>query len=370
MRIGMDIRSTLKPARTGIGQYTFNLVNSLSGIDHHNQYLLYSRIKPFSNKRNPRITAKNFRFFTERFSHKPDKFFERVDLFHTSSYDLIPPRNKKLILTLHDVIVKAYPAGHPEETAQQEARNISRILENAKGLIVISENTKKDVVKWFKFPEQRIKVIHLGASEEFRPLNSEEKTAGFKAVKSYGIEGEFILFAGTIEPRKNLENLTVAFKRLKDERKITHKLVIAGMKSARPGKIFELVDKLGLSKDVIFTGYVRQEDINFFYNLADCFIYPSFYEGFGLPIVEAFHAGSAVITSNRSSCAEVAGNAAVLIDPDSVEQMADAMLRVVSDRALNAELRKKAISRARDFSWDIAARKTLNFFQEIYKKSG
>ncbi|MCX5657968.1 MAG: glycosyltransferase family 1 protein [Candidatus Omnitrophica bacterium] len=369
MKIGIDIRSTLKPERTGIGQYTFNLISSLAEIDHHNRYLLYGRIKPFSRKKNPKIRAKNFRFFTERLRLRPEAFFERVDLYHTSSYDLLPPKNKKLVLTIHDVIVKAFPQGHSVETVKETERTIARALEQVSGLIVDSENTRKDIFKWFKFPESRIRVIHLGAGKEFYVLSDKQKSSGLNIARNYGIEDKFILFVGTIEPRKNLSNLIQAFKILKDRYQIKHKLVIVGMKGWDTDKINELVGSSGIDKEIIFTGYLKQNMINLFYNLADCFIYPSLYEGFGIPIVEAFHAGSAVITSNCSSCAEVAGNAALLVDPYSIEEISEAMFKIISDNKLNLELRKKAINRARDFSWDITARKTLNFFQEIYKSS-
>src|SRR3989338_7212117 len=205
MKIGIDIRSTLRPQRTGIGQYTFNLLTHLARIDHHHRYLLYSRIKPFSRKRNPIINNKNIHYFTERFRHRTEEFFEQVDLFHSSSYDLLPPKGKKFVLTIHDVIVKAFPEGHSPETIDTVDKAISVALTVAHGVITVSENTKKDIVKWFGFPEGHIKVIHEGAGDEFYPMDEGEKNQARKILRNYGINEKFILFVGTIEPRKNLE---------------------------------------------------------------------------------------------------------------------------------------------------------------------
>ncbi|MGE4357862.1 MAG: glycosyltransferase family 4 protein, partial [Candidatus Omnitrophota bacterium] len=184
-------------------------------------------------------------------------------------------------------------------------------------------------------------------------------------LKKFGIKDKFILFVGTIEPRKNLKNLILAFDKLKKE--ITHQLVIVGMKGWGTEEIFSLVESLNLKDKVIFTGYLPQRGINFFYNLCDCFVYPSFYEGFGLPIVEAMQAGCAVITSNTSSCGEIGKNAGILVEPDSLDSLASAIFKVVSDRGLNCKLRESALRRAKDFSWKVAGEKTLHFFEDIYR---
>ncbi|MCM8778433.1 MAG: glycosyltransferase family 4 protein [Candidatus Omnitrophica bacterium] len=365
MVIGIDIRSTLKPQMTGVGQYTYNLLKNLSRIDHHHRYLLYSRIRPFSKKRNPKIRGKNFYFFTERFRQRPHLFFSKIDLYHSSSYDLIPPQGKKFVITVHDVIVKAYPEGHSLETVERINKIMASALERAEGIITVSESTKKDVVKYFGFPENKIKVIHLGAGEEFFPLTEEEKGRAKSLLKNCGVRDKFILFVGTIEPRKNLKNLLSAFNNLKIE--ITHQLVIVGMKGWGGDEVYSLVEKLGLRDRVVFTGYLPQKEVNFFYNLCDCFVYPSFYEGFGLPIIEAMQVGCPVITSNTSSCAEIGENSAILIEPDSVDSIAEAIFKVVKDKDLNQQLREKSLRRAKDFSWEIAAEKTLHFFEDIYR---
>lgn len=366
MVIGIDIRSTVKHQRTGIGQYTYNLIKNLSQLDHRHRYLLYSRIKFFSGKRNPEIKNRNFRFFTERLWRKSDLFFSKIDLYHSSSYDLIPPRGKKFVLTIHDVIVKAYPEGHSPETLEKVNKEIVRSLEKADGIITVSENTKQDVLKYFKFPENRIKVIHLGAGEEFFPLKDEEKEKAKLLLEKSGIKDRFILFVGTIEPRKNLKNLILSFAKLK--REIPHQLVIVGMKGWGAEGVFSLVEELRLNERVVFTGYLPQAKINFFYNLCDCFVYPSFYEGFGLPIVEAMQAGCPIVTSHTSACAEIGKNSALLVEPGSVDSLAEAVFKVVTDKNFNQQLRQKALSRAKDFSWKVAAEKTLHFFDDIYRR--
>ncbi|MCM8783420.1 MAG: glycosyltransferase family 4 protein [Candidatus Omnitrophica bacterium] len=365
MVIGIDIRSTVKNEKTGIGQYTYNLLKIISKIDHHHRYLLYSRIRPFSGKKNPRIKSKNFRFFTERFFKRPQVFFSKIDLYHSSSYDLFPPKEKKFVLTVHDVIVKAYPEGHSSDTVEKVTRVMSSALGRADGIMTVSENTKQDVIRYFKCSADKIKVIHLGAGEEFFPLKETDKEKAKSLLKKFGIKDKFVLFVGTIEPRKNLRNLISAFNKLKEE--IPHQLVIVGMKGWGTDEVFNLVEELSLKDRVIFTGYLPQTDINFFYNLCECFVYPSFYEGFGLPIVEAMQTGCPVITSNTSSCAEIGKNTALLVEPGYIDSIAEAILKVVKDKNLNQELRQKSLRRAKDFSWKVAGEKTMHFFEDIYR---
>lgn len=368
MKIGIDIRSTLKPERTGIGQYTFNLLTALAKIDRHNQYFLYSRIKAFSRKRLPHITARNFHHFVERFYKKENLFFNKIDLLFSPSYDLLPPEDKKFVVTVHDLTVKEFPQGHTPQAIKEIEKSLGLIVDRADGIIVVSNNTKRDLLKWFKVSPEKIRVIHLGAGEEFYPLEEKKRNRAKKILRRYHIGDKFILFVGTLEPRKNLENLIRSYYILKENFKIDYKLVIVGMKAQRIDHIFSLVKDLRLERDIIFTGYLRGDLINYFYNLATIFVYPSLYEGFGLPIVEAFRVGTPVVTSNRSSCAEIGDGAAILVNPEDPREIAQNILEVINDKNLIEELRRKGLRRTKDFSWEVCAHKHLNFWTEIYKR--
>jgi len=295
-----------------------------------------------------------------------DLVIGKVDVFHTSSYNISPPKNSKLVVTIHDVIYKAYPRGHSRETREEIDKNLKQILKRADMLIAVSETTKMDVLKWYSVPAEKIKVVYSGANQQISKI--EKSNTLFDRLKEkYSISDRFLLFVGTIEPRKNIEGLIKAYQILKAEHKLPHQLVIVGMKGWGYERVFDLIKTYGLEKEVIFTDYIPSEsrDLNLFYNFAEILVYPSFYEGFGFPIVEAFKCGLPVITSNTSSCAEVAGNAAVLINPNNSGEIVKAVLKIVNDVDLKNQLRVKGLIRSGFFSWEKAARETLEVFSEV-----
>lgn len=364
MKIGIDIRSTLK-RKTGVGHYTLNLVNHLAKIDTVNEYVLYSRIKFFSReKKLPPLPGSNFYHRVNRFDLPLDLVIGKVDIFHTSSYNLSPPKTGKLVITVHDVIHKAYPMGHSKDTREEIDGNLRRVLKKADRLIAISQTTKTDILKWYSVYEEKIKVIYPGVNEQVNQI--EKSNSLFNRLKEkYNISDKFLLFVGTIEPRKNIEGLIKAYRILKRKHRLPHQLVIVGMKGWMYSGVFDLAKNSGLEEEIIFTDYISTEDLNLFYNFADVFIYPSFYEGFGFPIVEAFRCGTPVITSNTSSCAEIAGDAAILIDPYDPGEIVEAVLKTVDDVGLRNKLKDKGLDRAKLFLWEDAAKKTLELFEEV-----
>ncbi len=366
MRTGIDIKSTLK-RKTGIGYYTFNLISHLAKIDTTNNYFLYSCIKFFSHKKKlPLLPGANFSHRVNRFNLPLDLVIGGVDVFHTSSYNISPPKNSKLVLTVHDVIHKAYPRGHSRETREEIDKNLKRILKKADMLIAVSETTKTDILKWYSVSAEKIKVIYSGVNQQINQI--EKSSSLFNRLKEkYNISDRFLLFVGTIEPRKNIEGLIRAYQILKTEHNLPHQLVVVGMKGWMYSGVFELVKTYGLENKVIFTDYIPSEsqDLNLLYNFAEIFIYPSFYEGFGFPIIEAFKCGIPVIASNISSCAEIAGNAAILINPNNSDEIVKAVLKIINDPNLRNQLKLKGLTRSGFFSWEKAARKTLEVFEEV-----
>ncbi len=351
MKIGIDIRSTLKQ-KTGIGWYTLNLINNLARIDTLNRYFLYSKKKIIDRKRKlPKIPGKNFHHRVDHFSFGADKLLKDVDIFHSSSYDLKKPKHAKLVLTVHDVIHKVYPAAHSRQTIDYIDRQLHDILPQTSMIIADSQITKDDFLKWFSFKPDRIRVVYPGVNNWPLPRNQQG--------------GQYFLFVGTIEPRKNIQNLIRAFYILKKEHLLPHRLVIVGMKGWMFEGVFKLVEELKLEKEIIFKDYVCEEELKNWYARAEVFIYPSFYEGFGFPIVEAFVSGLPVVTSNTSSCAEIAGSAAILVDPQNFEEISNAILRIVKNDNLKNELAARGIERAKQFSWEKTASEVLSIFREV-----
>ncbi len=360
MKIGIDIRSTLKKTNTGIGRYTLNLIKALSEIDQKNNYYLYNRKKLFDFKRRlPRLPGKNFRHV---------KILPDMDVFHTSSYDLEKPKNsKKFIVTIHDVIIKAYPYGHSEKTIREVDEQLKRVLEEADSLIADSYNTKADIVKFYNVLDSKVHVIYPGVWNCRGGLNLPYSSPMRHCEEAEGRRSNpYILFVGTIEPRKNIQGLIKAFNLLKKEHGIKHKLVIAGMKGWMYEDIFKEYENSEFKDDIIFKGYVNDSELAGFYKNASVFVYPSFYEGFGFPILEAFGHGAPVVTSKTSSCGEVAGDSALLINPEDYKEIGEAILKIIDNETLRQELIKKGFERAKQFTWENTAQQfltTLHFVQ-------
>ncbi|MFH1771708.1 MAG: glycosyltransferase family 1 protein [Candidatus Omnitrophota bacterium] len=364
MKIAIDIRSTVK-RKTGIGYYTLNLAEHLAALDTANFYYLYSKIGLFNRKKTLlNISGANFKHRVNRLNLPPKLMLRGVDALHTSSFDIIPPKRTKLILVVHDVIHKAYPKAHGENTAKSIDESLKIILDRAAIVIAVSMTTKNDLIKFYKVDTDMIKVIYPGINEDILSDNYEPDNNLRLLQDKHLINLPYILYVGTIEPRKNVDNLVRAYGLMKDKYRIKHGLVIAGMKGWMYDKVFTLVKELNLTKNIIFTDYVSRNDLRALYEHADMFIYPSFYEGVGLPVLEAFAFGLPVITSNVSSTAEVAGGAALLIDPNKPEDIASKANDILSDHKLKAALKEKALKRAADFSWEKAARRTLEVISE------
>jgi len=356
MNIGIDIRSTLKKTSTGIGRYTLNLIKAISEIDRENSYYLYSRKKFFDfKKRLPRLPGKNFRHA----GALPD-----MSAFHTSSYDLERPRNaKKFIVTIHDVIIKAYPHGHDEETINQVDGQLKKVLVEADLLVADSHNTKSDLLKFYDVSDSKVKVIYPGVRNNDQYSSSEAKIPSRQARRIFLQSREpYILFVGTIEPRKNIQGLIRAFNLLKKGRGIGHKLIIAGMKGWMYEDIFREYESSEFKDDIIFKGYVGDKELAGLYKNASVFVYPSFYEGFGFPILEAFGYGVPVVTSRTSSCGEIAGDGALLISPENYEEISEAISKIINDEELRNNLAQRGFVRAKGFSWENTAREFVKLF--------
>jgi len=367
MKIAIDIRSTLKKRRTGVGQYTYNLIKNLALIDSKNQYSLYAKKRLFSlGKKLPDIRAKNFRFKIDRFNRGLDKSLGKVDIFHTPSQDLLDISGAKIVVTVHDLIFKTYPEGHSEDALKNAEEQVLNTVSKADKIICYSKSTVSDLKKFYDVDDKKIKLIYAGIDGEvFYPMDYQQIDKAKNKLQKFGINEKFILFVGTIEPRKNIGNLILAFNNLKKQNKIPHKFVIIGMKGWNYENILELYEKSEFKNEIIFLDYQPNETLKNFYNLADVFVYPSFYEGFGFPILEAFSCGAAVITSNTSSCKEVGEGAALLTDPTNVDELTQSIFNVLSDERIKNNLKNRGLEKSKMFSWQKTAQQTLEVYREV-----
>ena len=371
MNIAIDVRSTLKEQTTGIGHYTLNLIRHLSRIDTQNKYNLYCRRRLLSRKKIlPDLPGANFRHMVN-FLGLPDKWFLRgPDVYHSSSYDILPPGRVKKVITVHDLIPKVSQATsrnwHPNQVVKEFDRLIKTVLAKADKIIVTSNNTKKDLLEYYSYDSERIAVIPMGVNQLFKPALVQQKDILYKNLKlRYNIPASFLLYIGTIEPRKNIKCLIKAYNLLKQDKDTAPQLVICGMKGWMYEDVFSLVKDLNLEQDVIFTGYVLDEDIRIFYKLARVFIYPSLYEGFGLPLLEAMASGTPVVTTESGALAEVAGQAALLADTARPEPLVRCISRVLEDSRLAKDLVAKGLQRAKEFTWEKTANKTLAVYEQV-----
>ncbi len=367
MRIAINCRSILTRKPTGIGRYTFELIQYLKRIDQTNQYSLYARLRFIDFKRRfPRIGNKNFSPKLDHFNAGPQKILGKIDVYHAPSPELLSVQNCKVVVTVHDLIYRAFPQGHTPETIAMTDRQFKDIVARADKIICTSEHTQKDLHHFFSLPPERSCVVYQGVDQDvFYRIEQKELLAAEHFFKKNGIVLPYLLFVGTIEPRKNLVHLLKAFALLLEQKKFSGQLVVVGMKGWMTEGLKQMIEDLKLGSKVVFMGFVSDDELRVLYNKAEVFVFPSFYEGFGFPIVEAMSCGAPVVTSKTSSCAEVAGDAALTVDPHSPEGIARAVGRILQDGLVRNALIEKGLKRSQEFSFLETAKKTLKVYQEV-----
>ncbi|MHB0870014.1 MAG: glycosyltransferase family 4 protein [Chloroflexota bacterium] len=287
---------------------------------------------------------------------------ERLDLLHSTSYvqPLLCPA--KSVVTMLDLSFLRMPGSfnrgnrvYLSTMARLTARRCDRVL-------TISESTRQDVIHFLGVPGDRVQVTYLGVDPVFRPVDP-DLLARFREER--GLPESFLLYVGTLEPRKNAERLVEAYARARQSHRIPHKLVLGGAKGWLYERIFARVRELGLEEQVLFTSYIPYDELPLWYNCADIFIYPSLYEGFGLPPLEAMACGTAVITSSVSSLPEVVGEAAITVNPLDVDALAGAIATVLEDVTLWERLRAEGPRQAARFSWHETAASTMRAYRSL-----
>ncbi len=366
VRVAIDAR---KLHDFGIGTYIRNLLRHLARLDQDTEYVVLCRRE---DREVAAALGENFRPVDE--SAQPYSIAEqlripmvlrreRVSLFHAPHYVLPPLTPCRSIVTIHDCIHLMFPQYLPNRLAYGYARTfLYTASRRSSRILTVSESSKHDIVRLMKVPPERVTVIYNAIDERFGQEPDEDEV--WKVRERYQLHDPFILYAGNIKPHKNLERLIDAFYRLRRDG-LDIRLLIIGDEISKYPNLRRAVHRYQLHKYVRFLGYVPDDMLAVLYRLAGVFAFPSLYEGFGLPPLEAMASGTPVVTSNVSSLPEVVGDAAVLIDPHDPDAIADGLRRVLTDPALREDLRARGLARAREYSWDRSIRRVREIYGEV-----
>lgn len=381
MRVGIDARLIDLVHKTGIGIYGKELISNLAKYDKDNEYVLFfSSLRRKSNNM-PGPTQRNFAKKVVPLpyirSHLVSKLWqniflpsalrlEKVDVFHeTFSPYIRKVRGIKTVITVHDLHLLMFPNADFQHNIKLYTTLYTKAIEVADICIAVSESTKVDMIKYFSVTPEKIRVIYEGVSERFHPIDDLSVIGDFK--EKFGLPEGIILTVG-IGHRKNTQRLIQAYRVLKEKHRIERKLVITGKPKFWNFEMTQLIGRLNLNEDIIFLGYFPEEELPILYNSSDLFVFPSLYEGFGFPLLEAMKCGVPVVTSNISSMPEIVGDAGLLVDPYNEYEIAEAIAKVLSDGDLRTKLKTKGMERAKKFTWEETVKKTIGVYREVHEK--
>ena len=373
MRIGIEASAYYKNI-AGTGVCLRNIVNTWEE-DLGNEYLLFL----FSSKRPSVLDLHQKRNVLFRIINGMKEVFwmqvilplqlkrNRIDILFSPSF-LTPIFSRcPNVVTFLDMSFIRYPENVDKLFLFHMRTLLPMIKKKANAILTISEFSKEEIVERLKVPEEKVHVVRLACDDRYQVID--DKNQILRISEKYGLSDPFILNVGTLEPRKNITTLISAFGNLKRRNLIDKKLVLCGPRGWYYKSIFEKIEELKLEKDVILLGYVPDEDLPSLYNAAHMFVYPSYYEGFGLPVLEAMSCGCPVITSNTSALPELVGNAGILIDPTQTEELEHAILRLNNEDDLRKNLGQRGLEQAKLFSRRETAKKTLAILENVFHDS-
>jgi glycosyltransferase involved in cell wall biosynthesis len=330
----------------GIGSYTKRLVAALEKVDEKNKYILINQQSAVIN--------------------------QQFDLIHYPYFDLfwltLPfKKPKPTVVTVHDLIPLVFPDKFPKGIKGWLKYQIQRqSLRRAEAIITDSENSKRDIMKFIGFPQEKIYVVYLAAAEAFKPIKSTARLEQIK--KKYYLPPSFVLYVGDVNYNKNILGLVKACKKIKIP------LVIVGKEAvqedfdqfhAENQPLVQLIELYGKDNDVLRLGFVSEEDLTAIYNLAMVYCQPSFYEGFGLPVLEAMACGTPVVAAKTASLPEICGEAALMVDPKKTDEISLGIKRIIDDKMLRERLVKRGLTQVKKFSWEKTARETIKVYERI-----
>jgi glycosyltransferase involved in cell wall biosynthesis len=347
----------------GIARYTYELINNLSFNKNIEYICLTIKKNSLLNNEsvNFQLIKSNFLSFQEQIELplKLNKYRDKA-IFHSPSFVSSPFIKCPTIMTIHDLNHLKFPEYYTKFHKYYYNYIVKSSASNAKKILTVSNFSKMEIVNWLKCDSEKVVVTYNGVDENFKVINDKDKLINIR--KKYDLPQKFVLYIGNLKPHKNISNLIKAIKKINQE--IT--LVINGKSNEILNKI---IKENYLGNKVKFIGYVDDDDLLALYNLAELFVYPSLYEGFGLPPLEAMACGCPVITSNTSSLPEVVGDAGIMVDPYDVNEIAKAIDLILSNENLRNEMIERGLKQAKKFSWKKTAEETLKVYEDVYKET-
>jgi glycosyltransferase involved in cell wall biosynthesis len=378
MRIAIDGIPLAEP-KTGIGHYTFELARGLAALAPEHDFELvahvpieaafasaFDGVKPPANLRavHAPVNSVSRRWWTIGLPLYVQR--SGITLFHGTNYK-VPLWNRcRTIVTIHDLSLLLYSHTHEEELVRRSRLRLPATARMASKIITDSESVKREICEHLRIRPEKIAVVPLAPRRAFRPVAAAPAAA---VRRRLGVQEDFILFVGTVEPRKNLLTLVRAFEQLTERTSLRPQLVIAGQKGWLTEELFALIEQSGLGQRILFTGYISDEDLAALYSSCRVCVYPSLYEGFGLPPLEAMSCGAPVITSRIPVIMETVGDAALLVEPTDVRALADCLRALWESEEERRRLSADGIRHAADFTWERTARLTLEVYDEVLQRA-
>lgn len=361
--------------RTGIGRYVERLSYFL---DNHSDVDLFYWFNQLLKQRHKDLNIPKSKIRNSRYPYKvirrlmspnllyqlPVDTFEPFDLFHGGNFITHNTKKAKNIITIHDLAFLRFPEVTSQKIYKHHTGWLPFSIKLADHIITDSYQSKQDIIEFYSVPEKNISVVHLAADEEMRAVE-EEKI--IEAQKTYNLPRNYVLYVGTIEPRKNIPFLIECFAKAKQYYRFDHKLVIAGGRGWKYESVDQKIEEMKLENEIIFTGYIADQDLPAIYSGASLFLFPSIFEGFGLPVLEAMQCGVPVIASNTSSLPEVVGDAGRLLPLDNSSDWIDSIGELLVNQKENQSYRDKGLEKAKQFSWKKTAEETLNVYRGVLK---
>ncbi len=368
MRIAFD-GTTLRPGRTGVGYYTEHLLHHLVQEGPDDEVVVISNrpvetTRPLPSRVRVEVSPGHLPRMVWMQTQAP-RLLRRhvVDVAHFTNGMVPLASSVPTVVTIHDVSLTMYPRFHPSRRVLLNRPLVDLSVKKADAIITVSESAKRDILQTYGLAQERVHVVHEAAAPEFRSIGDVRELDRVR--RRYDLAERFILCVGTIEPRKNLPRLIEGFARRRRSGELPHQLVCVGPYGWLSRDVDALIERLQIADAIRFAGYVPFDDLPAIYNLAEMFVFPSVYEGFGLPVIEAMACGTPVITGQVPALAEVAGGAVEQVDRLDADQLGDAMVKLSGDRAYREALRAKGLERAKAFSWERAARDTMKVYAQV-----
>lgn len=376
MRIAIDYTAGIRQG-AGIGSYVRNLVAAMLPQDSDNQYTLLTSGRPTRERPFPKAAN-----VVGRSSIVPDRYLNilwyrwhvplpatlfsgRIDIYHGPDF-VLPPLGRKIrkVVTIHDLAFLEHPEYAVPSLAAYLKKVVPEAIAAADVVAAVSQEVSRTLIDRFQTPREKLVIIPNGVGTHFRRITDPILLSATR--HKFGLKHPLILAVGTLEPRKNHVGLIKAFYQAHKKKQGPAMLAIAGSQGWLYEEAQRLVEELKLERHVRFLGRVSDLELITLYSMADVFAFPSFFEGFGVPPIEAMACGTPVITSNTSSLPEVVGDAALLVDPHDISALADAIIRLLEDEHLCEELRQKGYQRAKQYTWAISAQKMLTVYKKLY----